>query len=171
MPLLEIPTNDDVKNIAKAFLKDLESLTVTDDATKTIKPIICSVCDSIPREAQWSTFVEVDKFIKLCKLCKLKKTDCLIAYGEELQNQYTAKDERLRDFILSPETYLNSKHEVLVCKQCLIELRKNSKANKERRRPPTESIIWGYMIRDAPNVLKSLNTVELSLITKTVTQC
>jgi hypothetical protein len=44
-----------------------------------------------------------------------------------------------------------------------------------RRKKPfgaaAESIIGGYMIGDAPDVLSNLNAVELSLIIKTVTQC
>ena len=120
--ILAIPTNEDVNRISKAFLLDLESLTVTDERTKQIKPVICSICDSIPSKCQWNTLVEIEEFIKLCSTCKLSKSDALKAYREELRNQYTAKDDGLKDFILSPETYVNSQNEVLVCKQCLSEL-------------------------------------------------
>jgi len=171
MTLLAIPTDEDVKRITKAFLLDLESYTVTDERTRQIKPVICSICDSIPTKSQWSTFVDLDEFIKLCQKCKIRKSDSLKTYGEAIRNQYMAKDDRLKDFILSPETYVNSKDEVLVCKRCLSELRMNSKKKADRRQPPAESIINGYMIGDAPDVLSTLNPVELSLITKTVTQC
>ncbi len=73
MPLLAIPTRDDVNCISKAFLLDLESFTVTDKTTKEINPFICGVCDSIPPEAQWSTFVELKEFIKLCQRCNIEK--------------------------------------------------------------------------------------------------
>ncbi len=171
MPLLAIPTRDDVNRISKAFLLDLESFTVTDKTTKEIKPVICGVCDSIPPEAQWSTFVELKEFIKLCQRCNIEKKFSLKAYKPEIQDQYTAKHEALKDFILSPETYVTAENKVLVCKQCLLELQRNSKKQEGQCCPPTESIINGYMIGDAPDLLKNLNPVELSLITKTSTQC
>ena len=171
MPCLALPTEEDTNRIIKAFSSDLESFTVTDEVTKQIKPVICCVCDSIPTRAQWSTLVDINEFMKLCEKGKLRKSDSLKIYGDEIQNQYTAKDDRLKEFILSPETYVNASDEVLVCKECLCELRTNSKKQRDRRRAPTESIIRGYMIGDAPDVLSNLNPVELSLVTKTVTQC
>ena len=167
MPLLAIPTTADVNRISKAFLTDLESFTVRDDVTNEFKPIICSVCDSMPTKAQWSTFVDIAEFKKLCSKGNLRKTDSPKTYPMELRNQYSAKDVRLEEFILSPETVVNSRNEVLVCKKCLFQLRENSKqTNINRRRPPAESIIRGYMIGDAPDLLINLNPVELSLITK-----
>jgi hypothetical protein len=166
MSCLEIPTKEDINRIAKAFLADLKSFTVTDDVSKQIKPIICSICDSIPTKAQWSTFVDMKEFIGLCHNGKLRKEDWVKCYTKELRDQYTAKDLGLKDFILSPETYVNTDDEVLVCKQCLSELRLNSDIKKSRRLAPSESIIRGYMIGDAPDVLCTLNPVELSLITK-----
>jgi hypothetical protein len=172
MPLLAIPTTADVNRITKAFLTDLESFTYRDELSKELKPIICSVCDSMPTKAQWSTFVDIAEFRKLCAKGKLRKTDSPETYPMELRNQYTAKDVRLQQFILSPETLVNAQHEVLVCKECLFELRSISKQRHNTRcRPPAESIIRGYMIGDAPDLLSDLNPVELSLITKTVTQC
>jgi hypothetical protein len=171
--LLKIPSEDEVDRITKSFLLDLKSFTFVHAVTKEIKPIICSVCDSMPSESQWSTLVGLHEFKKLCKECKLGKEHALKSYGnarEGLQNQYTAKDERLQDYILSPETYVNPQNEVLVCKNCLYELRTNLKKQTARRRPPKQSIINGYMIGDAPVDLTDLNPVELSLITKTVTQ-
>ncbi len=168
---LRIPTSEDINRIVKSFVLDLKSFTVTDEVSKQIKPVICSICDSIPTKAQWSTFVHINEFINLCHYGKLRKDDSPKVYTAELRNQYTARDLRLKDFVLSPETYVNSRHEVLLCKECLSELRSNRKRKSTRRRSPTESIIQGYMIGDAPDVLSKMNPVELSLITKTVTQC
>jgi len=172
---LSIPTLEDINRITKAFISDMQSFTIEDKTTNEIKPIICSVCDSMPTEAQWSTFVKIDKFKRLLKKCKIRKDDSLEEYKKEykteLRLQYTAKHRELKDFILSPETYVNEDNEVLVCKQCLLELETNAKKVKKRRSPPTESIINGYMIGDAPFELSDLNPVELSLITKTATQC
>jgi uncharacterized CHY-type Zn-finger protein len=171
MTLLPIPSEEETSCIAKAFLSDLKSFTVTDEDTKHISPVICSVCDSMPTESKWYETVDLHEFIDLCEKGKLRKTDALKLYSEDLLNQYTAKDERLKDFILSPKTYVNAKDKVLVCAKCLTDLKTNSKTQKSRRRAPPESIICGYMIGDAPEVLTCLNPVELALITKTVTQC
>ena len=170
--LLKIPTDTQVKELTKDFLDNLQSFTVTDKLTNEIKPVICCVCDSMPTESQWSTYVHVHDFKRYCERAKLHEDYSYTEYSKMLQMQYTANDERLKDFILLPETYVNDQDKVLVCKNCLSCLIKNSKITKEERRsPPPGSIIWGYMIGDAPDVLTSLNSVELSLITKTSTQC
>jgi hypothetical protein len=171
MSLLRLPTAKDISRITKSFLEDSQSFTITDKRTNEINPIICCVCDSIPTEAQWHTFVFIDDFIRLCTKGKLCKTDSLELYSQSLKDQYTAKDVRLKDFILSPQTYVTSLDEVLVCKQCLLNLQINSKKKKTRFKPPPESIICGYMIGDPPDLLTNLNAVELSLITLTITQC
>jgi hypothetical protein len=169
--MLPLPSKEDTNRIAKAFLSDLQSFTITDELTKTMVPVICSVCDSMPTDTNWIELVDICVFIKLCKKGKLCKTDSSDVYSTELRNQYTAKDVRLIDFVLSPETYVNAKDEVVVCKTCHSELTTTSTKKSNRRRAPKESIISGYMIGDAPEVLTCLNPVELSLITKTVTQC
>jgi hypothetical protein len=99
------------------------------------------------------------------------ETDSPEKYPMELPNQYTANQVQLKGFILSPEKIVNSQDEMLVYKEYLSELRSISKTHTNNRRPPAESIIRGYMIGDALDLLSNLNPVELSLITKTVTQC
>ena len=71
MSCLSLPTKEDTNRIAKAFWLDLESFTITDKVTKQIQPVICCVCNSIPTKAQWSTTVEIRKFITLCDRAKL----------------------------------------------------------------------------------------------------
>jgi hypothetical protein len=168
---LTIPTEENIKRITNAFISDMESFTIQDKTTNEIIPIICSVCDSMPTEAQWSTFVHIDKFKYLLEKGKIGRNHSLKYYKKELVSQYTAKHPALKDFILSPETYVNENNEVLVCKQCLLELETNAKKKKGRRGQPTQSIINGYMIGDAPFEITDLNPVELSLITLTATQC
>jgi len=153
MPCLSIPTKEDINRITKAFVFDLESFTVIDEVSKQIRPVICCICDSIPTKSQWSTFVHIDEFINLCGHAKLRKDDSVKLYSQELRNQYTAENQRLKNFILSPQTYVNTLDEVLLCKECLLELRSNYKKQTNRRKAPPESIIQGYMIGDAPDIL------------------
>jgi hypothetical protein len=148
MSCLQIPTSEDINQIANYFVLDLELFTVTDEVSKQIKPVICSICDSI--------------------LTKAMEHDLCLHRGFH-QAMSSWKTFRLRDLVSSPETYVNNRHEVLLCKQCLSKLRSNMERTKSRRRSPAESIIQGYMIGDAPDVLSKMNPVELFLITKTVT--
>jgi hypothetical protein len=85
--------------------------------------------------------VDMKEFIGLCHNGKLRKEDLVKCYTNKLRDQYTAKDSQLKDFILSPETYVNTDNEVLVCKQCLSELRLNSDIKKSRHLASSESII------------------------------
>jgi hypothetical protein len=43
MPFLSLLTKEDTNRITKAFLLDLESFAITDEVTKQIKPVICSM--------------------------------------------------------------------------------------------------------------------------------
>jgi hypothetical protein len=126
MSSLQIPTDEDIDHIANAFVSDLSSFTVTDEESGHILPVICCICDSIPTKAQWNTYVNIEEFIKLCHRGRLRKDNSVKSYSQELQNQYTAKDIRLKEFVLSPETYVSPRDEVLLCKECLSELRSNS---------------------------------------------
>jgi hypothetical protein len=119
---LRIPTDEDIDRIAKAFVSDLSSFTVTDEELGHILPVICCICGSIPTKAQWNTYVNIEEFIKLCHRGKLRKDDSVKSYSQELQNQYTAKDIQLKESVLSPETYVSPRDEVLLCEECRSEL-------------------------------------------------
>jgi len=88
---LTIPTAEDIDRITKAFLSDMKSFTIEDKRTNEIIPIICSVCDSMPTEAQWSTFIDVGKFKSLLEKGKIGKQHAWELYEDELVKQYTAK--------------------------------------------------------------------------------
>jgi hypothetical protein len=77
----------------------------------------------MPTKAQWSTFVDIHEFTKLCTKGKIRKNDSPEKYPMELPNQYTANQVQLKGFILSPEKIVNSQDEMLVYKDYLSELR------------------------------------------------
>jgi hypothetical protein len=117
MSCLRIPTDEDIDRIAKAFVSDLSWFKVTDEEPGHILPVICCICDSIPTKVQWNTYVNIKElFIKLCHQGKLRKDNSVKSYSQELRNQYTAKDIRLKKFILSLETYVSPRDEVLLYK-------------------------------------------------------
>ena len=63
--MLQIPSNEEKRKLIKAFNKDQESYTVLDEVTNCLLPVICCVCDSMPKTPQWSTTVEVPVLRKL----------------------------------------------------------------------------------------------------------
>ena len=144
------------------FVKSLESFSVHDKRINTLEPVICSVCDSMPRCDHWFSFVDVKKASGLFKRCKLSKSEIADEYRHEVIEQYTAQHAALKSFVLSPCTFVNEKEEVLICKPCLEEL----EVIYKRKNPtmPEEAIANNYLIGDAPTILTDLSEVELSLI-------
>jgi len=167
---LRIPTDAEKDILTKAFIEDLESFTVQDDTTGFLRPAICSVCDSIPSEPKWSCFVSAIEMKQLLSKCNMEAFSMSALYPACLLSQYSVNHRDLKSFVLSPETYVNAQNEVLVCKQCLSELRHNSE-KRSHRFPPKAAITNGYVIGEPPTELSSLNDVELSLISRARIYC
>ena len=91
-------------------------------------------------------------------------------YPASLLSQYSVNHKDLKSFVLSPEMYVNSQNEVLVCKQCVSELRYSSE-KRSHRFPPKAAIANGSVIGDPPMELSSLNDMELSLISRARIYC
>lgn len=169
--MLNVPTAARTKQIAQDFLKDLESFTYVDQASDTIHPIVCSICDGIPTQPQWSKWVPLETFQKLCKKCQLHRHHLEPSeqgdesiYPAPLLEQYKVNHESLEQFILSPKTMINSDDEVLVCKQCLKNMEIIAERPSRDRRPPPKAIANGRLTGDAPDVLKRLTRTELDLV-------
>ena len=169
--LLEVPTREKKDELIRAFLKDEESYTVFDDSSGRFLPVICCVCDSIPTKPDWSTTIHVIKLKKLLEQCKLNQSELTNYYPPKLLDQYTARHDSLKRFVLSPETYVNIHDEALICKDCLAQLRSISKKKSVRRHPPKQAIANGYVIGRAPSELIKLNEVEISLISQARIYC
>jgi hypothetical protein len=173
MGILAIPTEDEKKVLIDRFNSDIESYTITDDSSNLLLPVICCVCDSIPREAQWSTKCEVTKLVKLLSCCNMDRSLFKELYPPLLLNQYTADNNALKPYVLSPSTFVSKDDQVIICKDCLNELEKEQKRKKPamKRLPPKESIANGYIIGKAPPCLLDLSPTELSLISRVRSYC
>jgi hypothetical protein len=169
MALLAIPTASEKKALIDGMNKDIASYTVFDERTNCHLPVICCVCDSIPKKANWWTTCPVTELEKILRRCHMHRSLLGEYYPELLLNQYTADHETLKPFLLSPETYVNSNEETIICKECLANLRTMNKRKSDRRHPPMESIANGYVIGDAPDCLTDLTQTEVSLISRTRT--
>jgi hypothetical protein len=172
MGLLAIPTALEKKALIDGFNKDMGSYTVVDKQSNCICPVICCVCDSIPKRPHWATTCPVKELAKLLKDCNMHRRMLEEVYPLMLLNQYKVAHRDLEPFVLSPSTFVNDKNEVVICKDCLAELNKQtSKPKKNRRQRPLQSIANGYIIGYAPPCLKDLSETELSLISRTRTYC
>jgi hypothetical protein len=172
--MLAIPTAQRQAIIAAKFTDDLQSYTVYDTATKTLRAAICGVCDSIPQKAKCSRFVAISEAVKLFARGHLSHHELPELYPIALKNEYTLTQyPALKPFVLSPATYVNDQNEILICKTCHRELVENyAKAQrKEKSCQPVQSIANGYLIGSAPPQLNTLNDVELTLLSRVRIYC
>ena len=170
--MLDLPSEDEKRTTVKEFMYDLKSyhveVTNNDTGKKEMKPVICSVCDSIAKSPKWASWVNIGgEFCKYCKssnLCKERLDDI---YKAEILQYYSAPDELLEPYILSPDSIVDG-DKILVCNNCLFHMRKETgkRTALKYRRPPKDSIANGYLIGEAPEELKCLNEVELVLVSK-----
>lgn len=172
--MLAIPQIPQQADIVKRFVQDLESYTVYDRATKTLRAAICCVCDSIPLKANGSLLICTSDAVRLFSKAELNHDDLPPVYPNLLKNQYKLTEyPDLTPFVLSPATYVNDQDEILMCQICHDELVENyEKANKRMKRcNPAQSIANGYLIGNAPFQLNTLNEVELALLSRVRVYC
>ena len=172
MSFLKIPNPSEKEAILQRFVDDLESFTVYDNKTNTFRPTICCVCDSIPSNPDWSCFVPVKEAKKLFQHSNMESKHFQeLQCPEMLMKQYSVPNGFLKDFVLSPASYINESNEILMCKQCYSELIQNREQRTNKTFPPKEAIASGYMIGDPPSVLTCLNDIELALVSRARIYC
>jgi hypothetical protein len=144
-------------------------VTDSDRGEKELKPVICAVCDSIAKCPNWADWVNIDnEFTELCRKSNLGKKRLENIYEKEVLEYYTAPHQDLEPYILSPYSIIEDEN-ILVCKDCCSHMQKEASKKRttiKNRKPPREAIANGYLIGEAPEELKCLNEVELSLVSK-----
>ena len=172
--MLPIATENVQAALMAKFVKEMESYTVHDAATNTLRAAICCVCDSIPLKAHWSLFVHISDAVHLFDKAHLSHVDLSPIYPAVLTKQYRLSQyPDLTPFVLSPESYVNDQDEILVCVSCHRQLVKNLENTKKNMtwRQPTGAIANGYLIGSAPVQLDTLNEVELALLSRVRIYC
>lgn len=161
---LTLPTKHENQKIMKAFMNDLKSFSYKND--KGIEcPIICAVCDGIPKCANWFEWINIEKLKRLCSKYGMTHNDMKPYYPNELIEQYKADHMGLHNCLLSPYSQIMNDN-IIVCKSCISDLNKNTKKDAKKRHVPKESIANGYLIGEAPEVLTRLNPVELAIVSR-----
>ena len=165
--MLAIPTPQQTRKIAREFAKDLESFTFVDECTQSFQPIVCCICEGLPTSPQWSEWVPLPTFKKLCKSCGLARDNLEKeqVYPNGLLEDYKGNYQDLNTFVLSPKTYVKD-NKVLVCKDCSSHLKETAEKQGRSgcRRPPPSAIASGYLVGEAPPQLKILSETELTLV-------
>lgn len=161
---MNTPNTEESQHIMEEFMSDLKSFSYQKDGCHY--PIICAVCDGMPCTANWFEWVDTKTLERMCVKNKMTHTDIIKYYTEtpELVEQYKADHLDLKHCILSPKSQLLH-DKIIVCKQCLSELKKNER-QVNYRNPPKGSIANGYLIGEAPEVLTQLNAVELAIVSR-----
>jgi hypothetical protein len=100
------------ESVVDRFNEDIESLTVLGWKYTCLLPVICCVCDSIPKRRQWSTKCDVTEPRNVA-ICNVQ------FFGRNLSShpnvQYSWITPELETFVL-PATV--NKDEAIICKDC-----------------------------------------------------
>lgn len=173
MPLLSTITTQEQKAIVKECLDDFASFQTTVSGSDRLYPIICAVCDGIPKHAHWHEWVDIELFRDYCITSRMKKEFVAELYPEELVHSYTVPHEVLDGFVLSPHAIIDRQNgSIVVCKACLNQMRDNhGRQDRSKKFPPTQAICNGYLIGEPPQELVDLNEVELALVSKAQIYC
>jgi hypothetical protein len=155
-----------------AFTEELEQ-SIFVDAQGVAHPLICCVCDTIAHVDITMEWMDVSVLRKHCIKTKMTKATISDAYPAVLIAQYTVPHVPcLKAFVLSPKSVINASEDcIAICGLCASHFRIQHDERGDRRVPPNDAIIAGYLIGDAPSVLTDLNEVELALLSTVRTHC
>ena len=166
------PHANEEAEMVKNFIVDLENSAFFDD-NGTAHPLICCVCDSIARVEVSMEWIAVASLIKYCSDTKMTKDLLTDIYPISLISQYTVPTVPcLESFVLSPASvYDPIQDSISICELCANHFKNQADFRRDRRFPPDEAIISGYIIGDAPSILTDLNEVEIALLSTVRTNC
>ena len=164
MVLLKRPTALRREKLVTDFNEGLKSFTFLDGDIH--RPIICCCCDMIPRSDSFGCWVDIEVFRIWCKKCNMEKAKLSRVYdSSQIIDDYTVNDSRLKDYALSWNSCINeAEDQIFICFDCKKDMESKQDLRKDRNLPPKYSIANGHLIGKTPDVLKGLNTVELSLL-------
>jgi hypothetical protein len=167
--VMNILSEIEENKIAEAFTKGVESFTYNNEKTGTIQSVCCAVCDGIPTDEHWWSWIEISFFKKLCLHSNMAKAELSAGgYPQELLMQYTASDPILADYVLSPCSIIDASDtldtQIIACNNCIGHMKCQLDKQKLRARPPAEAIANGFLIGEPPVELTELTEIERSIV-------
>ena len=127
---MRLPTAAEKADMVQNFHADLETFCHSgycSEAKKDVlKPIICAVCDSIPKHENWAEWIAIQEFEQRCQKLPLLAKTSLQHYPKSLVDSYSVPDcPALQPYVLSPASTLRGQSkfdeapkEIAVCKSC-----------------------------------------------------
>jgi len=166
------PNNREQMAMIGAFTEEMEQ-SIYVDAEGVSHPLFCCVCDTIAHVDITMEWIDVAVLRKHCIKTKMTKATIKDVYPAVLIAQYTVPDVPcLKPFVLSPKSVYNDSEDcIAICSDCASHFRIQLNERGNRRVPPNDAIISGYLIGDAPSILTDLNEVELALLSTVRTNC
>lgn len=165
--MILLPSQFEIDGVVESACQSLRERVHYDKGTNSFLPRICAICDCLHRVQN-----PVVKFPLERLLSNLRKYPCTRDklpkdVPSTLANGFTAKDDRLKAFLLSPYTRVlpdsNNIECVEVCSRCVVEIEEQEKKPGPKS-GPTFAIWNGSMFGDPPECLKVLNHAELNLV-------
>ena len=167
MAALSIPSQATIDKICKDAAAAMANRMHADRESKKLIPKICAVCDELVTVGNPCRLIEINKFREFCQKGKAEKSLVTFYYNQTVVDQYTAKDERLKEYVLSPATLVTknavNRDSVLLCSACANTFEANKPKSKTYNTPP-KSIWHGLLVGDPPECLTMLRPPELAIV-------
>lgn len=167
-----LSTSEEVAMIT-AFEEGLQAHVFIDDEGYH-HPLFCCVCDTSPKAGTEFNWIYIDTMEKYAQDTRMHRSILANVYPMMLLNQYKVSHCLLLEpYVLSPNSIMNKADETIaICLHCNNHFESLGKLRRQdRRHPPPRAIVMGYMVGEAPELLKSLNEVELALLSTVRTTC
>ena len=168
-----LPCVSERKRIISDMNSDLKSFVyetkIRGQCGTMFKPVVCAICDGIPKEANWWQWMSTAELHNHCKhIPGMKKKTLKKFYPAPLLDCYSSRENHaLEELVISPETVFSDIGDaVIICNSCARIFRSESenKTKKSIRLPPKDAIANGYLIGEPPKILRELNDIELALV-------
>lgn len=169
-----VPADNTVKQICEDACNALASRTYYSPKDGLLKAKFCSACDGIATVENPCGNFELANFVSCLVRFKAEKQHVLPFFPPALIEKYTAADDRLKSFIISPSTQVlkddNGEETVHLCQDCTTCFEAVKKKNPKKKDKtyfklsPSKAIWRGLLVGGPPQCITKLRAAELALV-------